>query len=388
MIQGSVPQGEIPTQQPIGPTASRARNPRALLRINDIIVRKIDSVEYIENNYYQPDSFRVQMPLYNAADKINIEYWLGQDAILVEVFVGFPSDPINYGIADLQSLVLGGVNDLNVKIFDGGGGFVVFNGFDLSKKFQDNKIVEKFQNQTSSQIAITLANRRGLTPVVTATTTHAGTYYTQNSVQLGTQVTEWDLLTFLAQQEGFQVFVRGTSLYFQPRPVQAPNPYLISIQTPENGRNPTGNISRLNVSRNLNYARDVIVNVSSMNANSGRITATARGKPNKRLVASRAESIGQAQTFDYFIPGLSQQQALTRAQNILNDISQHERLIEVGLPGDNILRKDSIIKLQGVCPAADQIYYPDTIRREIGGNGSYIMDVRAKNHSPQSTVII
>lgn len=368
---------------------SQARSARALIKINDTIIRKIDSIEYIENNYYQPDSFRCVLPLYNLDQKIDIEYWLSQPAIMVEIFIGFPNDPVNYGIGDLQSMVIGGINDLGIKVFDNGGGYVTFNGFDLSKSFIDNKTTEKFQNQKTSDVAITLAKRRGLNPVVTATNVLAGFYYTQDYVQLGNEVTEWDLLTYLAQKDGFQVFVRGKDLHYQPRVLQSNAPYLFQALTPEKG-NPTFNGTRLVLSRNFNYARDVIVNVTSWNAKTGKVTAQAKGSPTRKTVlAAAAQPIGQAQTFDYLIPGLSKQQAIERAQKLLADISIHERIIDISAPGDNLLRKDSVIQLRGVSVSADQTYYPDTITRMMDGNsGAYTMEVRAKNHSPQSTVII
>lgn len=372
------------------PLPSQARAPRALLKINDTVIRKIDYLEYIENNYYQPDSFHVQLPLYNLDDAIQIEYWLSQPAIMVDILTGFPDDPNNYGIGDLESLVLGGINDINIRIFDNGGGFAEFDGFDLSKKFIDNKIIEKYPNLTSSQIATKLAITRGLKPVVTGTKTPAGFYYTQDYVQLGNAVTEWDLLTYLAQREGFQVFVRGQSLYFQPRPVQSSDPYIYKAVTLENGQLASFNGTKLVLSRNLNYAKDIFVTVRSWSAKAGRVEVTAHATPNKHTVlAVAAQPIGEAQRFDYFIPGLNKAQAQARAQALVQDISSHERLLETCGPADNLMRKDTVIQLQGVSVSADQNYYPDTITRRMSGQeGSYTMEVRAKNHSPQSTVII
>lgn len=372
----------MPTQ---GPAVAQGRNPRALIKVNDFIVRKIDSLEYVENNYSQPDSFKCKLPLYDLHPEINADYWLSQPALLIEIFIGFPNDPINYGIGDLQSMVLGGINDLIVCPFGPGGGYVEFNGFDLTKSFIDNKTTEKFPNLKASDIVTQLAVKRGLTPVVTKTTTEAGIYYNQDFVQPGSEVTEWDLITYLAQREGFQVFVRGTSLYFQPRVTTSPTPYVFQAQTLENGQSASFNGSELTLSRNLNYARDVIVTVSSWNAKTGYVSAQAKGTKNKQIVAARvAQSLSQPQTFEYYIPGLSKQQALQRAQQMAEDISQHERVFRTTCPGDNILRKDSLIQVKGVCPSADQTYYPDTITRTVGAG--YIMNVVAKNHSPQSIV--
>jgi phage protein D len=369
------------------PLLSQVRNPRALIKVNEHVIREVEYVEYVENNFYLSDSFHVKMPLYNLKEALEIEYWLSQPAILVELLVGFPQNPLSYGVGDLDSLIIGGINNLNVRVFDNGG-YVEFDGFDLSKKFVDNKTTEKYPNLTASDIAIKLAQKRGLTPVVTQTTQNVGYYYTQDYVQLQTEVTEWDLLVYLAQKEGFQVFVRGQTLYFQPRPLTSDKPYLLQATTLENGQLATFNGTSLTVSRNLNYARDVIVKVISWNARTGRVEAQATATPNKKTVlAAAAQPVGEAQTYNYVIPGLTKEQALIQAQKLLEDITQHERLIQAHLPGDNLLHKDSVIQLKGVSASADQSYYPDTITRTITPQG-YTMQVRAKNHSPASVVVI
>lgn len=370
------------------PLVSQARNPRALIKINDIVVREVEYIEYVENNFYLSDSFHAKMPLYNIQEAINIEYWLSQPAILVELFAGFPQNPLIYGINDLQSLILGGINNLQIRVFDSGG-YVEFDGFDLSKKFVDNKTTEKYPNLVASDIVIKIANNRGLTPVVTKTTTPVGYYYTQDYVQLQSEVSEWDLLVYLAQKEGFQVFVRGKNLYFQPRPQQSTNPYLLQATTLENGKLASFNGESLVVSRNLNYSKDIIVRIRSWSAKTGRVQVEAKATPNKKTVlAAAAQPIGEAQVYEYSIPGLTKQQAIIQAQKLLEEISQHERLLEAKLPGDNLLRKDSVIQLTGVSASADQIYYPDTITRRISPTDGYCMEVRAKNHSPQSIVVI
>lgn len=370
------------------PLQSQARNPRALVKVNDIVLREVEYIEYVENNFYLTDSFHVKMPLYNLKEAVNIEYWLSQPAILVNLYAGFPSNPLSYGIGDLESLIIGGINNLNVRVFDNGG-YVEFDGFDLSKKFVDNKTTEKYPNLTASDIAIKLAQKRNLSYVVTPTTQQVGYYYAQDYVQLQSEITEWDLLVYLAQKEGFQVFVRGETLYFQPRPLQSDNPYLFQARTLENGQLTGFNGTRLVVSRNLNYARDVVVKIRSWNSRTGRVEAEARSTPNKKTVlASAAQPIGEAQTYQYTMPGLTKEQAIIQAQKLLEDITQHERLLEASCPGDNLLRKDTVIQLKGVSTSADQTYYPDTITRRISPNEGYFMDVRAKNHSPNSTVVI
>lgn len=371
------------------PTPNVARNPRVLIKINDTVFRKITSWTYVENNYYQPDTFRVELPLYTQDAVATIEYWQSQPALLFELFVGFPTNTVTYGVSDLQSLILGGINNIDLYVFDNGRGYISFDGFDLGKKFIDTKTFERFPNLTPSQIATTFANEQGLTPVVTDSgPPYAGYYYTGSYVQMGNAITQWDLLTYLAQQIGYQVFVRGTQLVFQPRPVQSSNPYLIQARTLENGNLASMNGSSLRISRNMNFARDVQVTILSFNSKSGRVSVTAQGRKTKRgVVSAIAKTLGEPQKYVENVPGLSKQQAQMLANQLVLKISQHERIIQVSGPGDNILRKDSVIQLSGVSPSADQTYFPDSITRSMAGvEGAYKMEFVAKNHSPQSIV--
>ena len=146
------------------PIVGSARNPRGLVKINDMVISKIINIEYVENNTYTPDTFHIQLPLYDLDPAINIEYWMSQPAILVEVYIGFPNDINNFGINDLTKLIVGGIDQLNVHIFENGG-IVEFSGRDLTSKLLDNKTTDKFPNNTSSYIATFFANQNGLTPV-------------------------------------------------------------------------------------------------------------------------------------------------------------------------------------------------------------------------------
>jgi hypothetical protein len=90
-------------------------------------------------------------------------------------------------------------------------------GRDLTAAFIDAKTTIQYQNLTSSQIASQLAISHGMSFSGPTTTTVAGTFYAYDRVSMTDQRSEWDLLTWLAQQEGFQCYVKGTTLYFEPR---------------------------------------------------------------------------------------------------------------------------------------------------------------------------
>ncbi|MES1988723.1 MAG: hypothetical protein V4440_11985, partial [Pseudomonadota bacterium] len=85
--------------------------------------------------------------------------------------------------------------------------------------------------------------------------------------------------------------------------------------------------------------------------------------------------------------GLSQQQAELKAQQILNSYLIHEFELSAEMPGDNLLLKDSLIKLMGTNTEFDQLYYPDEITRTISMEG-YTMSVNAKSRTAEAKTVV
>ena len=63
-------------------------------------------------------------------------------------------------------------------------------------------------------------------------------------------------------------------------------------------------------------------------------------------------------------------------------------MLNVSLPGDNRLTTRAMVQLVGTGSGWDQMYYPDAVTRHVSFEEGYRMDLRAKNHSPQSTVVL
>lgn len=367
------------------PVKSEGRIPRGLLFINgqQIVFTKI---EVSTTTFYQADTIDIDIPVNGQPQGFGLEYFSNMPAMLVEVYVGFPSNPANFSKEDLYKLITAQVDDVEVQMDETSINLI---GRDLTAKFIDNQTYEKFQNLTPSQIATLLAKRRGLTPVVTPVSIKAGQIYDSDHAAM-TQQSEWDLLTYLAQSVGFVVYVQDQSLYFKPEPEPSDNPYVLQWSNLTNVAGTYSfNGSKLKLGRNLTLARDVIVKVRSWNGQYPRgFTKTAKAVPNKRtLIPSKAQPIGDAQTYVRDYPGLTPQQALQKAQQLLKEISQHERRIRATLPGDNLINKDSIIKLTGTNSDWDQVYYPSEIVRRFSLDEGYTMEIAAKNHSPNSEVL-
>jgi phage protein D len=261
---------------------------------------------------------------------------------------------------------------------------LTLSGRDLSAPLIDSKTAEKFVNQTSSQIATTLAQRHGLNASVQPTTAKAGTYYEIDNVVLTQEQTEWDLLIYLAEHEGFDVWVSGQTLYFQPSPVNTAPPYLLLSPSPDNTAL-ASNAVNIRVSRSETLAKDVIVKVQSWNQQQQR-SFVVTYKVTQAFKSQRTG--GQSQIYSFVVPNLNRDQALKLAKAKAEEITRHERILTASLPGDNLLTTRAIVQLVGTNTAWDQYYYPDTVSRRLSAAEGYRMELRAKNHSTQSTVVL
>ncbi len=152
-------------------------------------------------------------------------------------------------------------------------GVIRAEGRDLTAALIEARTQETFANRTASEIAQLFAGRHNLAAEVTETRTPVGRYYQDEHDritldQFSRATTEWDLLVFLAQQEGFDVFVSGTTLYFQP-PAGADVALTLSPDT----------VLDLRLERSLTLARDIEVTVKSWNSRQqSAFTQTARAR--------------------------------------------------------------------------------------------------------------
>lgn len=355
-------------------SAGQVRQPRPLVTLNGTLVSGVLEFEVTNASHFTADTFRVVV----AADSLPVglgpDYWSDSQGDQLAISVAF-ADAL--GNLSSTQLILGQVDEIS---YDPLQRTLTFEGRDLSAPLIDNKTAEKFQNLTASDIAQKLALRRGLDSDVQATKTKAGTYYDIDHVVLTQEQTEWDLLAYLAQREGFDLWVSGTTLYFKPSPTATAAPYVLLWSEPLDS-----NMTRIRVSRSQTLAKDVIVKVQSWNQIQQRsfVVTAKRTRANKNQRAG-----GEAQTYSFVVPNLTRDQAQQLAQAKLEDITRHERVLTASLPGDNVLTTRAMLRLVGTNTSWDQDYYPDTVTRHLSVADGYRMEVRAKNHSTQSTVVL
>ena|SRR5579884_1696271 len=355
------------------------RQPRLIVSVNGVPVSGFIEAEVTNASHFTCDTFRAVASSNGLPPQFGPAYWALSAGDQMAISVAFPNASGN-GSAQAQ-LILGQIDDV---AYDPVRRRVTFSGRDLSAPLIDTKTSEKFQNQKSYQIAQALAIRHGLNSQVEKTTALAGTYYDIDNVLLTQEQTEWDLLIFLAKQEGFDVWVSGDTLYFQPSPINTAPAYQLIAPAPAGG-NVASNALDIQVSRSQTLARDVIVKVQSWNQKQQR-SFVVTYHVTKAFKSQR--SGGVSQTYSYVVPNLTRDQALKLAQSLAEDITRHERILTAKLPGDNLLTTRAQVQLIGTGTAWDQNYFPDTVTRRISIAEGYTMELRAKNHSTQSTVVL
>jgi hypothetical protein len=132
---------------------------------------------------------------------------------------------------DPGSVMFDGLAD-NIAV-DPINGTVRIVGRDYSSVLISSTYQSSYCNQTASEIATSIAARHGFDPNISLTSTMVGSYqcddHNQVLLNAHSQIkSEWDLLKYLAQTEGFQLYVDGTTLVFAPTGALPGNSWSIS----------------------------------------------------------------------------------------------------------------------------------------------------------------
>jgi phage protein D len=346
------------------------RQPGIAMAVNGQRMPGLVSLAVTRNNFFAADTFTAHVALDQTGTGYAAPYWADQDTIELNLMLSLDGGA-------LQSVILGPVDIVSI---DPARQVLTLSGRDYSSAFIDSKTAEKFQNLTSSQIVQTLAARHGLQAQVQATTTPAGKYYDVDHAEVTNQVSEWTLLTYLAQHEGFDIFVEAKTVYFQP-PATTAAPYVITYDA--SGTIPAASVKNLVMQRNLALTNAVIVKVISWNHElKTAITATRQAKP------TAGSSSGTSPTYIFREAGLTQSQADSLAVAKLTDITSHERRVVIDMPGDPSLTPRSMLQLTGTGTQFDQTYYISELRLDCALKTGLRMRVEARNSSPQSVVTV
>lgn len=159
----------------------------------------------VDNTLYMAaDSFEVTV----SNDDLKSDWFRKKQQ--VKIYYGYV-DPTNWGVGDLDHVFTGIIDGVQPKWSKTEGEIVQLVGRDYSAPLIDTVFSMAFANRTGSQIATILAEKYGLTPLITPTTTIMTKDVYQNKQ-------EWDVLQTIAAREGFVCYVtKDLQLYFGPR---------------------------------------------------------------------------------------------------------------------------------------------------------------------------
>lgn len=351
--------------------ARQVRAPRLRVLTNGALAPNPISADINSNNHYAADRFGVVLGLAGRS----AARWCAATDLLVDVQMS-----LDAGLG-WTSLVQGSVDTVE---YDPLADTIRLLGRDLTAGLIEARTQETFANQTASEIAKTLAGRHGLDPDIATTSVLVGRYWELEHDritldQFGRATTEWDLLVTLAQHEGFNVWVSGTTLHFRPADQSGGVSAIFRASASAAG---PANVTGLHLERTLTLARDIEVTVKSWNSHQK--TAFIQVA---RASAKSTTSNSVLQKYVYVVPNLTPDAALKLAQQRRADLTRRERVISVDLPGELHLRPRMQVQLVGTNTAFDQSYWIDAIERRLDFTAGFTERIRASNSSagPQTT---
>ena len=294
--------------------------------------------------YFSADRFRVGFAI-GAAGVTSTAFFAVVQAQRIEIEVAVAP-------AGFATVLVGQIDNVRLDLQRNA---ATLSGRNLAALLIDAEISETFVNQTSAQIAATIAARHGLAPNVTATATPVGQYYEIDHARYGLGVnaratTEWNLLAWLAQIEGFSLSVTGTTLDFGPA---APAP--IVFITPE---------------ALLNLTVDLATTIPSQ-------AVVKSWNSRNKVVVTQIAGAATGLSTSVVRPNLTAAQAAAAAANHLAALGRHKTVLTATMPGELTLAPGTGIVLGGTGSALDQAYTIDSISRSIDCRSGFVQTVRA-----------
>lgn len=373
------------TESGILNTLQTTRKPRHRVLVNGTTLLDATRVSVQSQNNYSAD--RCSVTVVTTRDsKYGFQWFESQaDGIVIEIKAGFLADGESEdGDKPWPSIFKGRVDSYDCHYSTN---VIEIEARDFSATLADTKTAETFQNSTSSEIATILAGRHGLRADVQATTTAAGVYYKQDHDKISLssfhkETTEWHLLVYLAQREGFDLWVTGDVLHFKPAVKESAKPYGVYCRYNDNNIM-TSNVKDLRLHRDLTKSKDIKVEVKSWNSKqkTSHVYTAGGGSSGK---AGKGKDKGEAgtasQTYTFIIPGLSAAEAQAEANKRLAYLTKLERRISYSEPGVFDYTVRDLVLLSGT--VADGYYYIDSMSRDLSFDGGFTQHVNAKNHDP------
>jgi hypothetical protein len=328
--------------------------------MNGSPVQGLLQASIVTSNCFSSDSYSLTFAM-GALPLNDIAFWSTLSSAYVEISVTAAYEPI------AQNLISGMIDTIHINPVQG---IVAVEGRDLSSSLIDSYRQQDFVNQTASEIASTIASYHGLNPVVTATSSNVGRYYgdgyTRLSIgQFSRLRSDWDLMVQLARENEFDVFVQGSTLFFQPSTYSGGLPVHIAFrdvksirfeQTPSVGSNATARVQSWNSQNMASYAS----NAASGGPDPTRDSAPANNQP-----------------FLFSAANFTSQQVTDTAGRFTAELARLGTVLHIEMPWDIALSPRTIILIDETSSPLDTTYKIDNIERHYSTTSGSSQTIRA-----------
>jgi hypothetical protein len=301
----------------------------------------------LSTNHFSADTFTLTFAT-GGRSSANTAFWSVIPSGLIEVKAVMSSA---FG-STYQSLITGAVDMIQV---DPVRGTVGIEGRDLSASMVDSYRQQDFVNQTASEIVSTIALYHGLQPVVVTTNGNIGRYYSDGYTKLSLGQfsrlqSDWDLVVHLARENGFDVFVEGRLLLFQPAGALDLLPIAVSLQ----------DVCTARIQRNLGITGDITAKVQSWSSQN----MTAYNSNNAGAVAIVGQdTLDSNSPFLFSGSNFTSQQVTNSAERYAQELTRLGTILSLEMPWDLALMPRSTCLLQGTESAFDSVYRIDSVDR-------------------------
>ena len=365
---------------PVASRASRGRRPRAWITINGMPIDFI-SCEVESCATLSADKFSVELDVWRQPQGFNATYFssdqFAADTTFVEIWFGYLEDAAqpNAKPGNLVRFMKGRIDEWRAPLT---GGNATIMGRDRTADLINSQVNQNYsQVSTAAQIVSQLAASVGLTAIVQGTTQVIGQPAQVGYAALTLGLPAWEVVAGLAAQEGFDAWVDGDKLYFQPQGVGAQasqaagakasgvaGGLAIYVQEDAAGRI-VSNATRIEARRAYTMD-DPFVRVSSH--------SIAAGGPSTATSGSQASA---TQNFEISRPNLTGSQAAQIANSVRQAAQRHGYVLEVEMEGDTTTSPRMALNLSGTGTNMDGGYKIDMVTRHFSFTGGFSQHIRA-----------
>jgi len=246
-------------------------------------------------------------------------------------------------------------------------------GRDYSCLLMDTPLHSSFLNQTSSEIASSVAERHGLIGRITATTALVGAYSGDNHNKIileahSSVTTEWDILRSLANQEGFQFYIKKDTLIFLSPSDRTPAHHMLTEI----------DIQDVTIFRDVSEEGESTAIVKSWNTwdakkYSNEISTTPA--PQDSLESPMVQVAPRSVIFIH--PNLANSRVISLSQRLQAAISTQRLTIYVSMLGNTNIDPQDMISIPGSYSTITQNYRIESIRYQFSASAGFIMRIRA-----------